>query len=297
MRQEDIDSNLKTIPMNVNLFKHIISNKQANSYDIYWTLSLREENKNNEKWKEKMKTTKDLTIEPPKFYDDDFNFYKKKKDKKEHVSQFYKTENTFKLAHFIHSPNHINQSQLDFGSSMREVNQKNLPNTPSRNTQWKNLAYSPQYDKVGHILEPLTEKGKINLNKMVNNTWRDYKTTFSKEDYNGKKILRKKIGINKNNTLPFLGEHFSLPAYTNKPVYGKANVNSYTHVLKTHSNPVSSFEIGLRYHKNDEKLIKPCIPYISKEEKEKIQEFKKRKANIRDPYRDNFKYFKGQEQS
>lgn len=274
----DVDSNLKTIPCNVNEFKHLLFNNQLNSFDLTWTLQLRD----GDKWRNKKNN--DSSGHPPGFYTDDENKTKSRKNLKDLtdiITPFYKTENTFKLSHLVENSKQANTHQIYFGSSLRNFNLKNPLPEINKNNKWKNLPYYPKDRSQGCINQPVTEKGINSLKKLDDKTWRAYNLTLTKDQYGANKIIKRRLDKDKIHTLPFLGEHLSMGKYSQNYGKGAENIQSYRHIYFNQSNSTAMYETSLRSPPKKEITEQDILKMVNdRREKEKKQKEKFGKDRI-----------------
>jgi hypothetical protein len=250
------------IPKNINEYKHLF-NSFFNLSNLDWTLDLRDFSKT----KKKFIDIKNLThINVPSFYDTDYQKYFNKTHLKTTNSQepFLHEKNPFELNHLVaNNPKTINLSQLNFETTLRKFKKPKGTTIFKAKNKWKDLEYKPK-DILNTFLPPITNKDKEHFEKISKFLIRPYEKTFEKIDYEGAKIIKKKMKINKNVTEGWMGEHLEREKYNIK--YATKNVQSFKHLLAYHGNSLSHFEVGLRSFKGNvfNPLTKPKIIHKKK---------------------------------
>jgi hypothetical protein len=250
------------IPKNINEYKHLF-NSFFNLSNLDWTLDLRDFSKT----KKKFIDIKNLThINVPSFYDTDYQKYFNKTHLKTTNSQepFLHEKNPFELNHLVaNNPKTINSSQLNFETTLRKFKKPKGTTIFKAKNKWKDLEYKPK-DILNTFLPPITNKDKEHFEKISKFLIRPYEKTFEKIDYEGAKIIKKKMKINKNVTEGWMGEHLEREKYNIK--YATKNVQSFKHLLAYHGNSLSHFEVGLRSFKGNvfNPLTKPKIIHKKK---------------------------------
>ena len=250
------------IPKNINEYKHLF-NSFFNLSNLDWTLDLRDFSKT----KKKFIDIKNLThINVPSFYETDYQKYFNKTHLKTSNSQepFLHEKNPFELNHLVaNNPKTINSSQLNFETTLRKFKKPKGTTIFKAKNKWKDLEYKPK-DILNTFLPPITNKDKEHFEKISKFLIRPYEKTFEKIDYEGAKIIKKKMKINKNVTEGWMGEHLEREKYNIK--YATKNVQSFKHLLAYHGNSLSHFEVGLRSFKGNvfNPLTKPKIIHKKK---------------------------------
>lgn len=250
------------IPKNINEYKHLF-NSFFNLSNLDWTLDLRDFSKT----KKKFIDIKNLThINVPSFYETDYQKYFNKTHLKTSNSQepFLHEKNPFELNHLVaNNPKTINSSQLNFEATLRKFKKPKGTTIFKAKNKWKDLEYKPK-DILNTFLPPITNKDKEHFEKISKFLIRPYEKTFEKIDYEGAKIIKKKMKINKNVTEGWMGEHLEREKYNIK--YATKNVQSFKHLLAYHGNSLSHFEVGLRSFKGNvfNPLTKPKIIHKKK---------------------------------
>ena len=250
------------IPKNINEYKHLF-NSFFNLSNLDWTLDLRDFSKT----KKKFIDIKNLThINVPSFYETDYQKYFNKTHLKTSNSQepFLHEKNPFELNHLVaNNPKTINSSQLNFETTLRKFKKPKGTTIFKAKNKWKDLEYKPK-DILNTFLPPITNKDKEHFEKISKFLIRPYEKTFEKIDYEGAKIIKKKMKVNKNVTEGWMGEHLEREKYNIK--YATKNVQSFKHLLAYHGNSLSHFEVGLRSFKGNvfNPLTKPKIIHKKK---------------------------------
>jgi hypothetical protein len=250
------------IPKNINEYKHLF-NSFFNLSNLDWTLDLRDFSKT----KKKFIDIKNLThINVPSFYETDYQKYFNKTHLKTTNSQepFLHEKNPFELNHLVaNNPKTINSSQLNFETTLRKFKKPKGTTIFKAKNKWKDLEYKPK-DILNTFLPPITNKDKEHFEKISKFLIRPYEKTFEKIDYEGAKIIKKKMKINKNVTEGWMGEHLEREKYNIK--YATKNVQSFKHLLAYHGNSLTHFEVGLRSFKGNvfNPLTKPKIIHKKK---------------------------------
>ena len=173
-------------------------------------------------------------------------------------------KNPFELNHLVaNNPKTINSSQLNFETTLRKFKKPKGTTIFKAKNKWKDLEYKPK-DILNTFLPPITNKDKEHFEKISKFLIRPYEKTFEKIDYEGAKIIKKKMKINKNVTEGWMGEHLEREKYNIK--YATKNVQSFKHLLAYHGNSLSHFEVGLRSFKGNvfNPLTKPKIIHKKK---------------------------------
>ena len=250
------------IPKNINEYKHLF-NSFFNLSNLDWTLDLRDFSKT----KKKFIDIKNLThINVPSFYETDYQKYFNKTHLKTTNSQepFLHEKNPFELNHLVaNNPKTINSSQLNFETTLRKFKKPKGTTIFKAKNKWKDLEYKPK-EILHTFLPPITNKDKEHFEKISKFLIRPYEKTFEKIDYEGAKIIKKKMKVNKNVTEGWMGEHLEREKYNIK--YATKNVQSFKHLLAYHGNSLSHFEVGLRSFKGNvfNPLTKPKIIHKKK---------------------------------
>jgi hypothetical protein len=250
------------IPKNINEYKHLF-NSFFNLSNLDWTLDLRDFSKT----KKKFIDIKNLThINVPSFYETDYQKYFNKTHLKtsNSVEPFLHEKNPFELNHLVaNNPKTINSSQLNFETTLRKFKKPKGTTIFKAKNKWKDLEYKPK-DILNTFLPPITNKDKEHFEKISKFLIRPYEKTFEKIDYEGAKIIKKKMKINKNVTEGWMGEHLEREKYNIK--YATKNVQSFKHLLAYHGNSLTHFEVGLRSFKGNvfNPLTKPKIIHKKK---------------------------------
>ena len=250
------------IPKNINEYKHLF-NSFFNLSNLDWTLDLRDFSKT----KKKFIDIRNLThINVPSFYETDYQKYFNKTHLKTTNSQepFLHEKNPFELNHLVaNNPKTINSSQLNFETTLRKFKKPKGTTIFKAKNKWKDLEYKPK-DILNTFLPPITNKDKEHFEKISKFLIRPYEKTFEKIDYEGAKIIKKKMKINKNVTEGWMGEHLEREKYNIK--YATKNLQSFKHLLAYHGNSLSHFEVGLRSFKGNvfNPLTKPKIIHKKK---------------------------------
>ena len=224
-------------PKNINEYVHLLKNHAFTQGDLDWTLELRDDKK---KWK----ISKEISFNPPTFYENDFENFARKTRVPTAPEPFLHYDNPFKLNHLVHKNCFIiNSSQINYESTLRKYKPSKGVKLFKHNEEWKNLAYSPKALST-NFLPPLREKSKENLQRINKYVVRDYEHFNEKMEYENDKIIRKTVRPNKKFAADWLGEHLEREKYNMK--YKTKNINSIRHLLSYHGNSLSGFEIGLR---------------------------------------------------
>ena len=251
------------IPKNINEYKHLF-NSFFNLSNLDWTLDLRDFSKN----KKKQIDIKNLThTNVPSFYETDSQKYFNRTHLKvpsNSQEPFLHEKNPFELNHLVaKNPKTINSSQLNFETTLRKFKKPKGATIYKNNKKWKDLEYKPK-DILHTFLPPITNKDKEHFEKISKYLIRPYEKNFEIIEYEGAKIIKKKMKINKNVTEGWMGEHLEREKYNMK--YATKNVQSIKHLLAFHGNSLSNFEVGLRSHKGYvfNPLTKPKIIHKKK---------------------------------
>ena len=230
-------------PKNINEYKHLLNNHMFTQGDLDWTLDLRNEKKT-------FNIRKEISVNPPSFYDEDLDNFKKKK--KIIINEpFLHNENPFQLNHLVHDNcNTINASQINFESTLRKIN-KPIKGVKivKHNQSWKNLPYTP-LSNISYFLPPVSSKSKEHMDRINKFIVREYEHVNEKTKFENDNIIRKTVRPNKKFLPGWLGEHLEREKYNLK--YKTKNINSIRHILCNHGNALSNFEIGLRTFGNKE---------------------------------------------
>ena len=160
------------LPKNIQEYRHIIDTFQSRDSDVEWIFELRGYNKKNN-----FMNLKNVSVNQPSFYQDDFEKYRKKieKDNKD------KTENPLRMKGNAGELEHLllkrlnmpaNPSQVGFDSTLRQFNQFKTVSGPD--VPWKNLNISSKKDLLDTYLPPLTKNSIKNLSTINKYVSRPY---------------------------------------------------------------------------------------------------------------------------
>ena len=250
------------LPTNINSYQHLIRDKDFGIYDnLNWTLRLRDyshkgtnnikvidykdyyyrENKNiNTVKAEKIALTENFN--PPSYYDEDLNKYKKKmQEKKSLISQL--NPNFHQIRHLLFGNNNgkVNYSQFSFETTLRNIKSNNN----SENRKWEILPVVKN-NKYTQFLAPVTQHGIQNLKNMEKFMHKKYEYSFKDAILDGEKIKKKIIHNNRNFTISGIGETLGDEKYNNH--FGDNNMFANKEILSKESNPQCKFELGLRLY-------------------------------------------------
>lgn len=221
--------------ININDYKYLFDcNNKETLYNAKWVLNLRVF--------DQPKVKKLNNIGEPTFYREDLEkFINKKKrsiQKSKSIYDFETLPYFYKYKHFfkVNNDNHgtyINKPLLNYNTSLRKNNIKILHKWNS-NTNIKSNKYF--YSCIN------LPKTKINDKYVM----RPYKVAFTKEEYNGDKILKKEYLRDNNNAYNIFGDHVSLPAYNDK--YSDKNYAEISDLLNSQDKTQSKtwYQIKLR---------------------------------------------------
>ena len=204
-------------PKNINIYRQLFDNNKETIYYTKWVLNLRLFDD------KKLKIPK---IGEPHFYQEDLEKFVKKK--KSNIKQSrslidiknFSNLNKYKHFYKINNNNHgtyINKPLLHYNLSLRQNSVKIL-NKWNPNINIKNSKY--YYSCVNLPKGELA--GGIN-NKYI---MRPYKLEFSKDEYNGNKIIKKSYTKDNIKAYNIFGDHLSSIPYNDKYIeknYSKIN--------------------------------------------------------------------------
>ena len=243
-----------TSSTNINTYRQLFDNNKETFYNTKWVLNLRLfEDK-------KLKIPK---LGEPHFYQEDLEKYRQKKKNKikksKSLIEIKNFPNLNQYKHFfkINNDNHgayFNNPLLQYNLGLRQNNVKIL-NKWNSNINIKNSKYF-----FSCINLP---KGK--LTRGINNKYimRPYKIEYSKDEYNGNKIIKKSFIKDNVKAYNILGEHLSLIPYNDK--YIEKNYFKFNELLNSsdRSQAKTWYQIKLRNFIDN---------------KDEIDKFKKNKA-------------------
>ena len=231
----------KNFPKNTNLYKHLYDNKLFSNSDLMWTLDLRSEIET-----KSMEKINKFTVTAPSFYEQDLNKIKTLNKKKFLPDYILNGNNSYVFNHIIHPKNTNllpNKSQLNFETSLRNFgkNKKNEDGIEKYN-KWNKSCVKILGE--GTFLPPVTEKTKDKFNGIKKFIPKIYQISYSNIEYNGEKILKKKLIENVNEIPGISSDHLNKPPYQEN--YRTKNIQSIYHLMNSNSNPTLSFETSLR---------------------------------------------------
>lgn len=267
-RESSINS---LLPTNINLYHHLICDKNFGIFDnLNWALRLRDYNhkgvndakvidykdyyyrENNEKDDVKKEKTKfkhekiQLTenFNPPSYYDEDLNKYKKRRqiEKKSLITQLNPNYNKIRHLLFGNNKGIVNYSQFHFETTLRNIKyDKN-----KENKKWAVLPMVKSNKKIAKFLAPITQMGIQNLKKIEKYILNNYEYNLKDLVYENDKIKKKIIYNNRNYTVSGAGETLGDEKYDNK--FGDNNMFANIGILTTATNQQCKFELGLRQY-------------------------------------------------
>ena len=251
------------LPTNINSYQHLIRGTNFGIYDnLNWTLRLRDyshkgknnikvidykdyyyrENKNiNEITQEKIQLTENFN--PPSYYDEDLNKYKKRMQaKKSLISQL--NPNFHQIRHLLFGNNNgkVNYSQLCFETTLRNIKS----NTNNDKRKWEILPVVKNNKYMTKFLAPVTQHGIQNLKNMEKFMHKNYEYSIKDAIVGNDKIKKKVIYNNRNFSISGIGETLGDEKYNNH--FGDNNMFANKQILSTESNPQCKFELGLRIY-------------------------------------------------
>lgn len=164
------------LPKNINEYRYMIEKYQIRDTDIEWIFELRGYNKKNN-----FKSLKNVSINQPSFYNDDFEKYKKKveKDLKE------KSENPLRLKGNTGDYEHLllkrlnlpaNPIQFGFDSTLRQFNGFKSVHGPQ--AAWKTLNINSKKDLLNTYLPPVTKNSIRNVQSIGKFVSRPYEPNY-----------------------------------------------------------------------------------------------------------------------
>lgn len=252
---------LKSLPKNVNEYKHLLKSNLIVGSDIEWVLDLREKNKIN------LEELKSKASEPPKFYAVDSEKYIEKM-KREEVEKMSNTMNCFNKIKFNESqyfkersnkntvdhllrkrPDSVTDKNIiEFESSLRDYRKK----INDKEKQWVDVSDRPKsYFLFSNKFPVVTKEGQKLFNETNGFSVKPVDFKLSKTNYNDRAIFRRTMTYDKTATGPFLGEHNSFipnPKDLKNQKYMGTNIQEIRHLLSQKGTLQSNllWEIGLR---------------------------------------------------
>ena len=252
---------LKSLPKNVNEYKHLLKSNLIVGSDIEWVLDLREKNKIN------LDELKLKVDNPPYFYAEDSQKFIEKM-KREEVEKMSNTMNCFNKIKFNESqyfkersnknnidhllrkrPDSVTDKNIiEFESSLRDYRKK----INDKEKQWVDVSDRPKSNFLFSNKFPIvTKEGHKLFNETNGFSVKPVDFKLSKTNYNDRAIFRRTITYDKTATGPFLGEHNSFipnPKDLKNQKYMGTNIQEIRHLLSQKGTLQSNllWEIGLR---------------------------------------------------
>ena len=254
------------LPTNINSYQHLLRGTDFGIYEnLNWALRLRDYNhkgmndkvvdykdyyyremvKISEIKQEKVQLTQNFN--PPSFYDEDLNKYKRRIKTAKGPLIAKLNPNFYKIRHLLFGNNNgkVNYSQFKFETTLRDINYDNN----NENKKWQILPIVKTDKYMTKFLSPITPKGIEYLKNIEKYLHKNYEYTF-KNDYIGNdKIKKKVIYANKNYTISGIGETLGDEKYNNH--FWDNNMFANKKILSIESNPQCKFELGLRHYESD----------------------------------------------
>lgn len=250
------------LPTNINSYHHLIRGTDFGVYDnLNWALRLRdyshkgmnnkvidykdyyyrENKKTNEIKQEKVQLTENFN--PPSYYDEDLNKYKKKVQlKKSLIAQLNPDFSKIKHLLFGNNNGKVNYSQFNFETTLRNIKS----NTIKNDKKWEILPVVKNQKYITKFMAPITLQGIQNLKNIDKFIHKTYDYSF-KDVFVGESKIKKKIKYtNRNFTISGIGETLGDEKYNNH--FGDNNMFANKRILSTESNPQCKFELGLRIY-------------------------------------------------
>ena len=288
LSKQSLNNTLKTsitfssptkIPKNVNEYKHLLETRYLAQGDLDWTLDLRLYDKQ----LKPISTYRELKTISPSFYDADLKKFRKTKSKNSKIIEpLTLRDNPFSLSHLVKgNANLINESMLNFETTLRCFGLPKGVKTVTHKNQWKNFPFNKvTITNENKILPPLRDKEKANLRKIDKYVLRNYITLYKKKKYGNDNIQYKQMIPDKSSQSIYLGEHLSLKEYNN--TYESKNIQNIRHILANHSNSLAKFENGLRggYELTSREYNNKLRQSIIEKNKKLIKQKKKKKNKI-----------------
>lgn len=175
-RSPDKTPNGIHLPKNINEYRYMIEKYQIRDTDIEWIFELRGYGK-----KSNFKSLKNVSINQPSFYHDDFEKYKKKverelKEKSENPLKF--KGNTAEYEHLLLKRLNLpaNPTQFGFDSTLRHFNTFKSVHGPD--APWKTLNINEKKDLLNTYLPPVTKNSIKNVQTIGKYVSRPYEPVY-----------------------------------------------------------------------------------------------------------------------
>lgn len=302
-RKSAVRAKFRSLPKNVNEYKHLLSKSNFIGSDLEWVQDLRE--KTNFDVKEKIKFMK----EKPSFYDNDEIKYKKRVNtaKEEMMSKtvncfnkvksnetmYYKERcNANNIDHLLRKRNMNDKNIIDFEVSLRDYRQSM---NSSISNKWLDIGYKTTSKFVFSDKFPLiTKKANEIFNETNSFQLKPIKQKLTKTVYKDRNIIKRSITYEKM-TGAFRGEHLELAPFSQgenqkDPLianYNGINLQNVRHLLQQKNVPQSNiiWQLNLRgeLSTKGEKANIVLSQEYKKEEKVKFKNMIKAKAENK-PY-------------
>ena len=254
------------LPTNINLYQHLIRGTDFGIYDnLNWTLRLRDysnkglgntkvdyknyyyhrdtKEKSEEKKQEKIKLTENFN--PPSYYEEDLQKYKKKKKatSKSLITQLNPNYNSIKHLLFGNNYGKVNSSQFNFETTLRD----SFGDIKDKK-KWEVLPVVKNNNKkyLVKYLSPITQQGIQNLRNVEKFLHKNYEYSYEDVIVGNDKIKKKVIHYNRNYTVAGIGDSLGEEKYNNH--FGDNNMFANKGILSTASNTQCKFELGLRIY-------------------------------------------------
>ena len=237
-----IEQKSDKFPKNANEFKHIMDDLTCGVSDIEYMLQLRRN-------KKIQNINKDTTVNSPSFYDDDFEKFKTRYNKKNDEKELMKTNlGTFRYLLSDRTNYAVNDTQYKFEITLRsnaffnpKQKSRNYDNVNNRinKTRWDPTIIPKSKSLFDTILPPILDRSKEIFSKYGNKIARPTIKVIKDGNINGTKIRSRVYEYNKNIALRYPSEHYPSSKYENN--YGTNNVGAIRHLLDFDNKTMTSF--------------------------------------------------------
>jgi len=245
---------------NYNDYNQILTElTDINTSKINWALKLRkdelmniveEKGPNENKHKLRIASAKPATrglvltsnFLEPKFYMEDLEKYRKKtKNRKRPLSSML-NPNFNNVKHLF--TNKINLQSKEFASSLRSYN---IKKNKIEKIKWNNCFTNCNKNRDNYytkFLLPRTEDGKKNYRKIEKRVFQPYSVIYKDIVLGNDTVKQKVLTPKKDFSYSGVGSYLDLGKY--KTNYGVKNTSLNANILKTETNSLCLFELGLR---------------------------------------------------
>lgn len=164
------------LPKNINEYRYMIENFHIRDTDIDWIFELRGYAKKNN-----FKSLKNVSVNQPSFYHDDFEKYRKKVErelKEKSENKLRLKGNTGEYEHLLLKRLNLpaNPTQFGFDSTLRNYEQ--FKNVQGPGSPWKTLNIHTNKDLLNTYLPPVTKNSIKNIQQINKYVSRPYEPVY-----------------------------------------------------------------------------------------------------------------------